>query len=520
MKLWKLDVHPILERFRAMLPKVKRQPGRKFHIFLSPPYALPAGALKRPLRYVFIVSPLDESTLVNYSDAHYQVTLGKDAVSPNGITKFPRTFQRISILLSVSYTSSDDFSYLIHEMESDFYNPLLPPPLIGRIHQVYRNGDSSIKFLQCETSNESLRRMWLDFDQQFMVPQVTAENLNAYVLSVRDAIDRFADAVASLPIVRQIPIATRIALNFAVFNAITSKLHTKLITAFHQACADQNRRAQLAISRPEFRTTRDRYDKDELEVALCYLKSHVLEMPTTVDAILVVTKFFDSAIKAQRGERREPKADNILPVIVLAMSADPVLAAQVYSLFQYLVEIWPPIGIDDDITFKLVTCSIATTKLAFADANPSRPGAIPQPTTGPQPAAAAPSASAGQAVGWVEPSSWSSTSATQWGSQSASSSAWGSTPPSASAWGSTPPPPSAWASTSPSPSASAWGSTSRSASSRTSSSPPDSVWASESSSIFDSPAPPPKREEEPPDPAQATQTLETIDMLEGALGTL
>jgi hypothetical protein len=43
-------------------------------------------------------------------------------------------------------------------------------------------------------------------------------------------------------------------------------------------------------------------------------------MPTTVDAILVVTKLFDSVVKALRGQRREPKPDNVLPAIVLAMA--------------------------------------------------------------------------------------------------------------------------------------------------------------------------------------------------------
>jgi hypothetical protein len=381
MKQWTVDVHPVLERFRKIVPSVTRNPDKMWHIFLSPPHALPPNAPSKPLNYVFLGTRLEPTALVQFSDSSYQLTIVNNAIVPRGKSKWPKEFQRIPILLTVPCTSVEGISYSIHEVLTDPYHPVPPPAIVGHIDEIYLNGDAAITFLQHETSNQSLKKAWASFDQQFIAVEVTDANLQTFVAGVKKSINNIAGTLAALPLMRSLPIATRIKLNYMVFNAVTAKVHFNLLAGYHRSCAAENRRAQAAIRFYSPADLAGRYDRDLLDMAVCHLKSHVLHMPTAVDAIVCVTKFFNGVVTALAAHSDEVAADDLLPAIVMAMSMDSGFCSHAYSFFQYLVDIWPPMGIDESITYKLVTCSIAASHLASGQPR----GRKQQPEEAPQP---------------------------------------------------------------------------------------------------------------------------------------
>jgi hypothetical protein len=55
------------------------------------------------------------------------------------------------------------------------------------------------------------------------------------------------------------------------------------------------------------------------------------------------------------------------------MTRDVSFGSHVVSFFNYLTEIWPPVGMDERVTYILVTCSIAAQHLASMPSNESAP---------------------------------------------------------------------------------------------------------------------------------------------------
>jgi hypothetical protein len=89
----------------------------------------------------------------------------------------------------------------------------------------------------------------------------------------------------------------------------------------------------------------------------------ILHLHSPMDMIRSLVQFFDIMVDALPG--RDVAADDILPAICLAMTRDPAFGSHVVSFFSYLTDIWPQTGLDDKITYILVTCSIASQHLAM-----------------------------------------------------------------------------------------------------------------------------------------------------------
>jgi hypothetical protein len=97
---------------------------------------------------------------------------------------------------------------------------------------------------------------------------------------------------------------------------------------------------------------------NEAAVKIRYLSS----MNTIQEGVQMVTEFFDMVMKAIPG--KNAAADDILPVVCDGMSRCARLSSQVVSSFQYLADVWPTEGLDEKVTYVLVTCSIAATHFA------------------------------------------------------------------------------------------------------------------------------------------------------------
>jgi hypothetical protein len=373
MHPWSLELHPILERFRALVPGLSRSDEKLYHIFLSPPFALPRDAHQTPLKYLFIATQSSPTTLRQFADPSFELTLSGTRVLPAKSSKFSKSFKEIEILLTERCSSADGLCYSIHETVTDLYNCVQPPPIVRRILNVYLNGDQALKFLQEESTNPALKRAWANLDRQWRVLEITDATLQDAIEKVKQVTDEIAELVFAIPIIQAMPIAIRSKLNYAIFNAVTTKVHYKLLAAYHHAYDAQNRKAQRAVRESNPAQLSEKFDPDGLFVALNYLKSGILHMPTTVDAIICVTKFFDGVIAAMKAPGNEIAADDLLPAIILAMGQDSGFCSHAFSFFQYLVDIWPQAGLDDRVTYVLVTCSIAATHLARMEERPALP---------------------------------------------------------------------------------------------------------------------------------------------------
>jgi hypothetical protein len=370
-----LEAHPVLGKFRLLIPGLSHSAEKYYHVFLSPPFAMPRNAPQEPLKYVFVATKLSQTQLHQFSDPSCELTLHPTRIVAAKGSKLSQSVPEMEILFTETCNASDGFSYAIHETITDLYNPLAPPPVLRRIISVYLNGDQAIKFLQDETSNAPLKKAWAALDRRWRELEITDDKLQDTVDEIKQVCDEIAELVFRIPLVLAMPIAVRTKLNYAVFNAVTTKLHFRLLAAYHHAYDAENRKAQRAVRQSNAGQLIAKFDPDSLELALNYLKSGVLHMPTTVDAIVCVTKFFDAVVGALKTPGNEIAADDLLPAIILAMGQDTGFCSNAFSFFQYLVDIWPQSGLDDRVTYVLATCSIAATHLSRSADRPPPPPA-------------------------------------------------------------------------------------------------------------------------------------------------
>lgn len=148
-----------------------------------------------------------------------------------------------------------------------------------------------------------------------------------------------------------------------VFNAISAERHYQLLSAYNAAFAKEN-----FIAQENTRNNTDNLDinstrlkEEEMEEAVKFLRN-VLHLPSPAEMIECITKFFDHVVAALAGV--EVAADDILPAICFAMTKDVGFGSHVVSFFNYLTDIWPTVGLDEKVTYILITCSIAASHLS------------------------------------------------------------------------------------------------------------------------------------------------------------
>jgi hypothetical protein len=354
MQAWSLDLHPMVETFRSFIPGLSHSKDKFFHLFLPAPYAIPAGPLPQPMPYVFVSTRTEPNLIIQCVPSKLSLKFDRDAVVP--VTQFPKPFSRMRILLSTPCSCPDGFSFTMHETLGDLFNPIDPPAICRRIMEVAPNGDQAISFLQKETSNPKLRDAMKAIDSRLDSMVLNTTTLPDCVETVKAFMDDVADLVFAMPVTKTLPIALRSQLNLTIFNAISTKAHFKLLVAYHEAYHDANARAQQAT-----RFMPPQKPNEAVELALLHLKS-ILHMPTAYDSIRCVVKFFEGIVSSLPGQ--EIAADDILPAICAAMAQDLGFGSHVVSFFQYLVDLWPSTGLDEKISYILITCSIAATHLS------------------------------------------------------------------------------------------------------------------------------------------------------------
>ena len=369
METWGVDTHPVLESFRRCLHVVPKRDGLFYHLFLSPPYALPPDAPKSPLDYLYVSKADSPTRLVSYADKKKVM----DMKNGNLLAVSGFQWPSIRVLMENHCSSAEGVSFSMIEPLTDIYNPVPPSELCRKVMDVHRDATAATDLLERQLSNPKLRDLMQRIDRKLTTTdEVANDEIDGYVAMMKDMMDEVATAVFDIPEVMSLPIAVKNQMNFLVFNAITSKPHFKLIMAYNRKYHDENVKAQQAMRNRQ----QVECNMEQMEIAVIRLHG-ILHMPSPADSIACVVKFFDDVVRALPGN--EIAADDILPAICMAMAKDLSFASHVMSFFQYLVDVWPSSGLDERTTYILTTCAIAASHLAMGVS----PGPEPTPTAPP-----------------------------------------------------------------------------------------------------------------------------------------
>ena len=359
MENWSLDSHPILEKFRKIMDTLAITGANRFYyLFLTPPYAKPT-VKQSALDYLFYSTEQDSNELTCCANNSLAIKIeNKEIFSLRG---FLEPF-KIGISMTTFCTSVSGLSFSINELENDIYDLSRPVhPLYQKVLDCYEDSGKSVMFLEKTFDNvRKVRDLLHGIDNAIYKAEITPENKDDFVSKMSVSVDQLAAEVFSCPEVDVLPVGGRMKLNYLIFNAISSKIHFKLLIAFNEAYSTENSNAQKFISHHKA-NSKSKADKAKMQEAVGFLRN-ILLLKSPCAQISRVTQFFDAVVASLPGV--DVAADDILPAICEAMTLDLSFASHVVSFFTYLAAIWPTQGLDERTNYILITCSIAASHLS------------------------------------------------------------------------------------------------------------------------------------------------------------
>ena len=274
---------------------------------------------------------------------------------------FPEKF-KFKILIN-SPCSANALQFVLYEVENDFYKPAPPSPLADLVVKCAKSAQESQHFLSETLGDTSVADYLKTIDQVVFTLEIDSSNRNQVVDDMREWITQLSSLVFDIPEVKDLAVGTKRVMNTLIFNAVSAKVHFMLVMAFNNAFKEENKKAQYAS---RFVQANVNIDQEKMEEGVRHLRS-ILHLKNPMDMINCLVLFFDEIVAALPGV--DVAADDILPAICLAMTRDLGFGSHVVSFFNYLTEIWPATGMDERITYILVTCSIAAQHLATMKEN-------------------------------------------------------------------------------------------------------------------------------------------------------
>lgn len=383
MQNWALDNHPILTKFRTISKTITIDSKNCYYLFLTPPYANPNESDLNPLMYFYYSTPA-EPTILHQYDSRQNLTFELEGNTIRSHSGFNTQFS-INLLLSQPCTSSSleghiDFTYMLEEMDDDIYHHFEVPHLMKKIEDCYRDYKLSKQFLY-DLYDQTLTQKLNEIERCFFTAEINETNFSQFVNLQSTYIIDVAQIVFTLPATHILPSAVKRHLNFLIFNAITSAKHYQLLATYNSAYSKENVMAQENTRNSTEDFPVQKLKKEELEEAVKNLRN-VLNLPSPADMVECIVKFFDLVVAALPGV--EVSADDILPAICVAMTRSPNFGSHVVSFFTYLADLWPTTGVDEKITYIIITCSIAASHLSTKIRKSESETKIPQ-TPPPQP---------------------------------------------------------------------------------------------------------------------------------------
>ena len=354
MRVWGLETHPLLVEFRGVAADACQLKDAYFHLFLPPPYC---RTERHALDYFFFAETADPTTLYCHSNSKYTVLLRENEVVSG--RQFTQEFR--CKILATSPCVSNGRQFLIYEVDNDFYNIGPVPELSDQVLRCAGSAAEAQRFLKETLDTPKLSEYLEQMDQRFFMVEVDRTNKDEFVQEIGEMMEAVSDIVFEIPEVSELPVGVKRVMNMLIFNAISAKAHYKLIMAFNSAFEADNKRAQHAS---RFIQPTITIDETKLEQAVRHLHN-ILHLKNPVDMIQCLVMFFDDVVAGLPGV--DVAADDILPAICVAMTRDLGFGSHVMSFFNYLTGIWPPSGMDERVTYILVTCSIAAQHLATMD---------------------------------------------------------------------------------------------------------------------------------------------------------
>lgn len=359
LKLIELDSHPLIETFRKVSSSFVNEPHVLYHLLLPPEYSL--GNLTDPLTYLFVESDSELSLLRQYNGGRYALTQeGNWLVPAEGFadeTKF-------EILQTTPCSTTNGFSFEMHEMAVNPFIPSPIPPLCFEIQETFQNPNKAMNYLKTGIRSAELPAVLNEIETIASKTEITAENINEKLMMIHDYMDKISEIVFSVTPFHYIPTVFKMRTNYIIFYAVVNLFHAKLLNAYHEAFKNDNKEAQKAVSRKVHSIG----DPKKLDMAARHLR--FLHTINTIEmGIRLVTNFFDGVLSSLPDANAA--ADDILPAVCDGLTRCPQVSSHIVSSFQYLAEVWPTDGLDQRTTYILVTCSIAASH--FASESPKEP---------------------------------------------------------------------------------------------------------------------------------------------------
>ena len=364
MKLFELDSHPLIENFRKTAGNLTNEPGVLYHFLLPPEYTIPEE-INDPILYLFLESSKN-SVWVQYGDGKLQINCQGNMLVPQ--SGFSEDF-KIEILQTTPCTTTNGFSFDMHELPNNPFRPSVPiPPLCDEIKRAFENPNNSLNFLQNEIVSTELPSVINDLkslQENFLSHKnIDLESKEYFVSRMHEIMNRMSDIIFEVKPFHYIPTIYKMRTNFIIFYAVTSRFHKKLLDSYHKMLEKNNNDAKKAI---KFEKDSSVGDKDCLIKAAAHI-SDLYRMPSVSEGIKMVTEFFEIVLSSLPD--KNAAADDILPAVCDGLKfCSGEMSEHIVSTFQYLSDIWSMEGLDEKTTYIIVTCSIASSHFSSTEKN-------------------------------------------------------------------------------------------------------------------------------------------------------
>ncbi|OHT11184.1 hypothetical protein TRFO_01110 [Tritrichomonas foetus] len=365
MKLVELDSHPLIEKFRKEASNILNEPNMLYHLLLPPEYNIPQD-LCDAILYLFVESTTNLNTWIQYGEGTYQFSCENDQLIP--IAGFDHEIP-CAILQTTPCTTTNGFSFDMHEVVINPFMPSPVPPLCNEIKDGFDNPKDALNYLKTRIRSSGLPQAISSLEHAANYSPIGSDNRDEIVALMHENMDKISDIVFEVKPFHYIPTLFKMRTNYIIFYAVTNLFHTKLLKAYHEALSSENSAAQRAIK--EYQKSLG--DSSKLTVAASHLKD-LHNMQSVSAGISMVTQFFEGVLASLPD--KNAAADDILPAVCDGMTRCPQFTTHIVSSFQYLADIWSMEGLDERTTYILVTCSIAASHFASGSHNKNLPNNI------------------------------------------------------------------------------------------------------------------------------------------------
>ncbi|KAK8860336.1 hypothetical protein M9Y10_012000 [Tritrichomonas musculus] len=359
MKLFELDSHPLIENFRKTAGNLANDPGILYHFLLPPEYTIPEE-ISDPILYLFLESA-GNNIWIQFGDEKLQILRKGNMLVPS--SGFNEDF-KIEILQTTPCTTTNGFSFDMHELTNNPFRPSVPiPPLCDDIKNAFEHPKNSLTFLENKIRSDELPRVINDL-KLLTRKSIDVENKEYIVSKMHEIMDQMSDIIFEVKPFHYIPTIYKMRTNFIIFYAVTSPFHPKLLEVYHKMLDKNNSDAKKAIMLEKDHSVGN---QEILRKAAGFI-SKLYKMPTVSDGIRMVTEFFEQVLSSLPD--KNAAADDILPAVCDGLKfCSGEMSEKIVSTFQYLSDIWSMEGLDEKTTYIIVTCSIASTHFSSAEKN-------------------------------------------------------------------------------------------------------------------------------------------------------